>query len=143
MKAKKQKRKPADQGITPGVCRVCKCEDHRACEGGCYWLNESHTLCSVCGMGFFHLIVLERERQIAKWGHARPAGGFLTLVAALTEETGEVAKAVLEANKPELVGELVQVAALCMRMIEYLSDRGPGLVDHNRVIKSFKRAARR
>lgn len=63
-------------------------------------------------------------------------------MAALTEETGEVAKAVLEANKPELVGELVQVAALCMRMIEYLSDQGPGLVDHNRVIKSFKRARR-
>jgi len=128
-----------DQGVTPGVCRVCRCEDDAACEGGCYWIDEAHTLCSVCGLGFFHLVIAERGRQIAKFGHKRPTHGFLTLIAALTEETGEVAKAVLEANKPELVAELVQVAALCMRMIEYLSDGGPGLADHNATLKSFKK----
>lgn len=135
----------ADQGVTPGVCRVCRCEDDAACEGGCYWIDEAHTLCSVCGLGFFHQVVAERSRQIAKFGHKRPTHGFVTLIAVLTEETGEVAKAVLEADKPGLVTELVQVAAVCMRMIEYLSDGGPGLLDHNATIPSFKktRKARR
>jgi hypothetical protein len=31
-----------------GVCRVCGCTDERACEGGCYWVDDEHTLCSQC-----------------------------------------------------------------------------------------------
>lgn len=32
----------------PGVCRVCECTDERACAGGCYWVDATHTLCSAC-----------------------------------------------------------------------------------------------
>ena len=31
-----------------GVCRVCGCTDERACPGGCEWLDDEHTWCSVC-----------------------------------------------------------------------------------------------
>lgn len=30
---------------TPGVCRYCGCTDDRACNGGCSWLDETHTSC--------------------------------------------------------------------------------------------------
>ena len=31
-----------------GTCSVCGCTDARACQGGCFWVNDSHTLCSRC-----------------------------------------------------------------------------------------------
>lgn len=31
-----------------GVCRVCGCVDEMACEGGCTWVDDEHTLCSAC-----------------------------------------------------------------------------------------------
>jgi hypothetical protein len=31
-----------------GICRLCLCTDERACEGGCYWVDAAHTLCSRC-----------------------------------------------------------------------------------------------
>lgn len=31
-----------------GQCRECGCTDTRACEGGCAWADDSHTLCSRC-----------------------------------------------------------------------------------------------
>jgi len=33
----------------PGTCRVCGCTDDNACEQGCWWVDEEHTLCSSCG----------------------------------------------------------------------------------------------
>jgi len=35
-------------GIEPGEprCRICGCTDDRACEGGCFWIEED--LCSAC-----------------------------------------------------------------------------------------------
>jgi hypothetical protein len=33
---------------THGVCRVCGCTDNHACEGGCSWVDDEHTLCSRC-----------------------------------------------------------------------------------------------
>ena len=38
------------QPATParGVCRVCGCTDAHACEGGCSWVDDEHTLCSRC-----------------------------------------------------------------------------------------------
>jgi hypothetical protein len=35
-------------GCTDGVCRVCGCTDNAACPDGCYWVDDSHTLCSEC-----------------------------------------------------------------------------------------------
>jgi hypothetical protein len=34
--------------ITPGQCRYCGCTDERACPGGCWWMDEAHTICSRC-----------------------------------------------------------------------------------------------
>lgn len=31
-----------------GTCRVCGCEDDRACPGGCSWVDAEHTICSAC-----------------------------------------------------------------------------------------------
>jgi hypothetical protein len=31
-----------------GTCRVCGCTDALACEGGCWWADKAHTLCSSC-----------------------------------------------------------------------------------------------
>lgn len=140
--ARVRKVSKAIPGVTPGVCRVCSCEDDHACEGGCYWLDEAHTLCSVCGVGFLNQVVVERGRQIAKWGNHLPRGGFMTLSAVLSEETGEVSKAILEGNRKELAIECVQVAAVAMRILEYLSDghTAAALTDHNQVLPSFKKA---
>lgn len=32
----------------PGLCRRCGCCEHRACLGGCGWVNADRTLCSSC-----------------------------------------------------------------------------------------------
>lgn len=34
---------------TPGVCRGCGCTDAEGCIEGCHWVDETHTLCSMCG----------------------------------------------------------------------------------------------
>lgn len=31
-----------------GTCAACGCTDDHACEGGCSWANNNHTLCSRC-----------------------------------------------------------------------------------------------
>lgn len=31
-----------------GTCRVCGCTDEHACDGGCWWVDSSRTLCSTC-----------------------------------------------------------------------------------------------
>lgn len=71
----------------------------------------------------FTLILEERKRQAEKW-NKNHSWGFgdcsndgveaITKSAVLSEECGEVAKAVLEKNGQELKKELVQVAAVCV-----------------------------
>lgn len=75
------------------------------------------------------LVQRERQRQHQKWdrphewgwgdcsstGVARPVK-----LAVLLEETGEVARAVLERDAPSLRRELVQVAAVAMAWLESL-----------------------
>lgn len=36
--------------VTPhlGECRACGCTDESACAGGCYWIDDAHTLCNRC-----------------------------------------------------------------------------------------------
>lgn len=36
----------------PGVCERCGCTDGWACAGGCFWINDAHTLCSACATDF-------------------------------------------------------------------------------------------
>lgn len=31
-----------------GTCQICGCTDDRACEGGCGWADDDHTICTVC-----------------------------------------------------------------------------------------------
>lgn len=68
-------------------------------------------------------IDVERARQDRKWGEARGRGltneYWLTI---LTEEVGEAAKDVLDDAKDNLVGELIQVAAVAVAWLECLTD---------------------
>lgn len=68
----------------------------------------------------FQLIGAERDRQDRKWGANRhqSSGKWLAI---LTEEFGEVGKAILEGNKKEIVHELIQCAAVAVAWIEDLS----------------------
>lgn len=59
---------------------------------------------------FQDLIQMEREAQIAKWGHQEHSDEKWGMI--LLEEAGEVAKAVLEKNDAALLQEMVQVAAV-------------------------------
>lgn len=73
----------------------------------------------------YELIRLERERQLAKWGHQRHL--WADWVAILGEEFGEVAKAVCDIkwdNGPVefLRDELVQVAAVSVAAIEQINE---------------------
>lgn len=33
---------------TPGICRVCGCTEHDACDPPCHWVDIDETLCSAC-----------------------------------------------------------------------------------------------
>lgn len=60
----------------------------------------------------------ERERQLDKWGqqsHDAPIW-----FAILSEEVGEVAKAILENNADECMDELVQIVAVIETWVESL-----------------------
>ena len=72
-------------------------------------------------MAVFELISEERARQDRLWGDQSARDRWLWL-AILTEEVGEVAKAILE-GKP-LRGELVQVAAVAVAALEALEKQG-------------------
>jgi NTP pyrophosphatase (non-canonical NTP hydrolase) len=72
--------------------------------------------------GIRALIAAERKRQDARFG---PHAGFdkdppERNAAVLTEECGEVSKAVLEKDIENLKEELVQVAAVCWAWLETL-----------------------
>ena len=75
----------------------------------------------------FALVVAERERQAAKWNQAHAWGwGDCSSshvpqsikAAVLTEECGEVARALLDEDKAALRAELVQVAAVAIAWLE-------------------------
>lgn len=69
----------------------------------------------------------ERERQQIKWGRAHAWGkgdcssrdvSLPAKMAVLTEEVGEVARAILEFDRGGLRDELVQVAAVAIAILE-------------------------
>lgn len=64
----------------------------------------------------FRLIDAERLRQDAR----HPEWDEEKALAVLVEEVGEVAKALNEMDKVELIRELVQVAAVCVRWLEQI-----------------------
>ena len=77
----------------------------------------------------YRLINAERDRQAVKWNNEHTWGyGDCSSndvpdpvkVMVLTEETGEVARAVLDRDRENLRVELVQVAAVCIAWLESL-----------------------
>lgn len=75
-------------------------------------------------------ILAERHTQSIKWGPPHPWGqgdcssphvDQTVKVAVLTEEVGEVARAVLDANMDNLRAELIQVAAVAVAILEGLN----------------------
>lgn len=80
---------------------------------------------------FQSAVMGERARQIVKWGDTFPTNGFDTMAAVLCEETGEVARAILDGDRANLGTELIQTAAVCCRMYEQLA-RGEALRSSNK-----------
>lgn len=77
----------------------------------------------------YDLIDTERNRQQAKWGGSHSWGegdcssdGLDPVIKSvvMTEEVGEVARAVLDGDVAQLRSELVQVAAVAVAWIESL-----------------------
>ena len=65
----------------------------------------------------------ERQRQLDKWGqqfHDAPI--WFTI---LSEEVGEVAKAILENDSDECMNELVQIVAVIETWVESLEKENP------------------
>lgn len=50
--------------LDAGTCAVCDCSDEEACEGGCYWVDPEHRLCSTCAaeLGLLFIEWLRRRR---------------------------------------------------------------------------------
>lgn len=61
-------------------------------------------------------ISIERDRQIAKWGEQHHPDQFWFLI--LTEELGEVARALYEGDPAHAYKELVEVAAVAAAWLE-------------------------
>lgn len=74
----------------------------------------------------FKEVQAERDRQDEKWGeqnHKPPRWSVI-----LSEEVGEVNKAILEEDAPNYRHELIQVAAVAILMIECLDRNMPSHV---------------
>lgn len=68
----------------------------------------------------FAAINAERDKQDARWGF--PQHNTITeWVSILAEETGEVAMAVNDKDWGNLRVELIQVAAVCVSLLEHLA----------------------
>jgi hypothetical protein len=98
---------------------------------------------SAVRVGIYSAIDAERKRQSEKWSgkHAWGMGDCSSLgvaplvkMAVLSEEVGEVAKALLEGTDPwttgdDLRAELIQVAAVAVAWLESLTGAEPDLFD--------------
>jgi NTP pyrophosphatase (non-canonical NTP hydrolase) len=68
------------------------------------------------------LIRKERERQDEKWGTQDVPDPVMYVV--LGEEVGEVGKAILEGDEEGIKSELIQVAAVAIKMLQFINSRG-------------------
>jgi ParB family chromosome partitioning protein len=57
-----------------GTCRVCGCTDDHACPNGCFWLDQSETLCSTCGTVDADGRAVEKSSTPAKKPATKKAG---------------------------------------------------------------------
>ena len=72
----------------------------------------------------FDLISEEHVNQLEKWGVQRHSP--LKWAVILSEETGEVAKAVLDEDEDGLIAELTQVAAVATACLRQVLDEREG-----------------
>lgn len=77
-------------------------------------MSNSQTLID----GFRNKVIVERTRQREKWGKQEHSAPIWHAI--LSEEIGEVAKALLETDFDALETELVQCAAVIEAWIEHL-----------------------
>ena len=68
-------------------------------------------------------VAVERDRQIAKWGEQEQASLY-EWVSILTEELGELAKAVNDHDLPEAGKEAVEVAAVAVKIVQVIERIG-------------------
>jgi NTP pyrophosphatase (non-canonical NTP hydrolase) len=68
------------------------------------------------------LIRKERESQDRKWGIQDVPDPVMYVV--LGEEVGEVGKAILEGDEEGIKSELIQVAAVAIKMLQFINSRG-------------------
>jgi hypothetical protein len=50
-------------GVFPGVCRICRCTEDRACGTGCWWVDRACTLCSRCSHNMAVLAFVMRKAR--------------------------------------------------------------------------------
>lgn len=70
---------------------------------------------------------IERELQSAKKKHPNYPENLYKQVCIISEESGEIAKAVLQyedenGSLEEIKKEIIQTAAMCMRMLDFLNN---------------------
>ncbi len=65
-----------------------------------------------------HKVVEERKRQDVKWGRSFLGRGDAEWLTILTEEVGEVARSIIEGDEENLIIEITQCAAVCLKWLE-------------------------
>lgn len=60
---------------TRGICRICGCTDSATCPGGCYWVNDAHTLCSSCVALEARVKLDTNDRLALAWLNVLARGG--------------------------------------------------------------------
>lgn len=76
-KTTRRQRRWAAKGTVAGTCRICGCTDDRACIGGCEWVDDSHTLCSVCYEDRKEQQLRSSQRRAAKGTQAERLGEMM------------------------------------------------------------------
>lgn len=76
---------------------------------------------SPCFYDIVQDVYSERLRQDAKWGRHFPGRHDSYWLTILTEEVGELAEAILDANEAHIHEEAIQVAAVIFKFLELRS----------------------
>lgn len=106
---------------TPGVhvvgrCRSCGCIDSHPCVGGCFWVNEAHTVCSRClKAGLIRPLVTMPQTQWLKHIYEK--------IESAEKFTGEP---ILDAADLSLVNMALSRFALVMELSQYPEFRHVG-----------------
>lgn len=65
------------------TCKVCGCTDQQACPGGCYWVDNKHSVCSTCYDNIMQAIDTGEKAVLFKEdgsvGYLSPKAKYFTL----------------------------------------------------------------